>query len=508
MLFFKLYNQMNERIIQVKPSNKQFKALQILLNNNWVSFLWYWWAAWWWKTILAAIWISMMCKKYPWVKYWVFRRYITDVLDTTFQSFTKALIILWLKEASSIDILNKNPWLYDYVIRNWWKEITFSNWSEILFRWLQDKPTDVHFTKIWWLELTWAYIDEANECPELWVSVLRKRVWRHMNKEYWIARKVLATFNPDKWWVFRTFYLPYKNKQEAIDTKFIPALPTDNPYLTQEYLDELKNEKNEVLRQRLYYWNFDYDDTPWRLFEYNKILQLRDYKTPYNNNRYISCDAARKWKDKAVIFVWEWFNVIDYFIFDISKTTEISQKIRELQNQYWVDNQRTIVDEDWVGWWIVDELWCVWFINNSSAISPYWAKNNNYLKRNYANLKTQCYFELARVVNDNIMYINIPEQSKIEEELDIIVQIDLDKDSKIRIISKDDIKEKLWRSPDYSDTLMMRMYFVLIYEWIPQEQEQIKDIKSRVIYDDMYESLEDAINNYVEIDETADVSLL
>ena len=43
---------------------------------------------------------------------------------------------------------------------------------------------------------------------------------------------------------------------------FIPALPTDNPYLTEEYLNELKSEKNEVIKQRLYYGNFDYDDTP------------------------------------------------------------------------------------------------------------------------------------------------------------------------------------------------------------------------------------------------------
>jgi len=48
----------------------------------------------------------------------------------------------------------------------------------------------------------------------------------------------------------------------ACNTIFIPALPTDNPYLTEEYLSELRNEKNEVLKQRYYYGNFDYDDTP------------------------------------------------------------------------------------------------------------------------------------------------------------------------------------------------------------------------------------------------------
>ena len=75
---------------------------------------------------------------------------------------------------------------------------------------------------------------------------------------------------------------------------FIPALPTDNPYLTKEYLEELRNEKNEVIKQRLYYGNFDYDDTPGRLFDYNKILSSFDPKTPYNKRKYISCDVARQ----------------------------------------------------------------------------------------------------------------------------------------------------------------------------------------------------------------------
>jgi hypothetical protein len=68
---------------------------------------------------------------------------------------------------------------------------------------------------------------------------------------------------------------------------FIPALPTDNPYLTEEYLNELKNEKNEVIKQRLYYGNFDYDDTPGRLFEYKALLNMWD-NPAINGEKYIS----------------------------------------------------------------------------------------------------------------------------------------------------------------------------------------------------------------------------
>ena len=88
-------------------------------------------------------------------------------------------------------------------------------------------------------------------------------------------------------------------------------------------------------------------------------------------------------------------------------------------------------------------------------------------------LKTQCYFELARVVNDWICFFDVGSdiKSKLEEELDIVVQVDIDKDSKIRIISKEEIKDKLWRSPDYADACMMRCYFSLIYDYEAPEEE-------------------------------------
>jgi len=38
---------------------------------------------------------------------------------------------------------------------------------------------------------------------------------------------------------------------------------------------------------------------------------------------------------------------------------------------------------------------------------------------------------------------------------------DVDSDNKTSIISKDKIKRNIGRSPDYSDMLMMRMYFTL-----------------------------------------------
>jgi hypothetical protein len=71
------------------------------------------------------------------------------------------------------------------------------------------------------------------------------------------------------------------------------------------------------------------------------------------------------------------------------------------------------------------------------------------------------------------------------EELDIVCEIDIDKDSKKRIIKKEDIKEQLGRSPDWSDTVMMRMWFVL-----NDIEQEIDDYQVQVEY-------QNAVNDYL-----------
>lgn len=72
---------------------------------------------------------------------------------------------------------------------------------------------------------------------------------------------MLATFNPDKGRVYQKFYKPFRDKKQADNTKFVTSLATDNKYISEHYIENLK-ELPEVQKQRLLYGNFDYDDTP------------------------------------------------------------------------------------------------------------------------------------------------------------------------------------------------------------------------------------------------------
>ena len=99
-----------------------------------------------------------------------------------------------------------------------------------------------------------------------------------------------------------------------------------------------------------------------------------------------------------------------------------------------------------------DFLRCRGFVNNSKALKG----------ENYQNLKTQCYYKLADLINKGQVGVTCPdpEMSKaILEELEQVRSKDQDKDSKLKMIPKDNVKDILGRSPDFSDAMAMRMFY-------------------------------------------------
>ena len=81
--------------------------------------------------------------------------------------------------------------------------------------------------------------------------------------------------------------------------------------------------------------------------------------------------------------------------------------------------------------------------------------------KQYANLKTECAYKLAEVVNNKLMRVicTKEQEEKIKEELGVLKAVDVDNDTgKKNIISKDLMKQLLGCSPDYLDMLNMGMY--------------------------------------------------
>jgi len=58
-------------------------------------------------------------------------------------------------------------------------------------------------------------------------------------------------------------------------------------------------------------------------------------------------------------------------------------------------------------------------------------------------------------------------QDKISEDLEAWIWQDIDKVDKYRLITKDQMKKILTRSPDDGDTIIMRAYFDVAQESMP-----------------------------------------
>jgi phage terminase large subunit len=394
------------------------------------------------KSVLGCYWQIKNRLKYPGSRGLIGRTVLKTLKETTLKTFFDVCKMQGLKTGVH----------YSYSEQR--GLISFSNGSEILLKDLASKPGDKDFDELGSLEITDAFIDEANQITWKAKDIVSSRI-RYKLDEFGLIPKILMTCNPAKNWTYSEFYRLDKDKKLPSYRKFLQSLATDNPFLTHHYIDNLRKlDKNS--RERLLYGNWEFDDDPYSLIEsYDAIIDLFSNKVQ-EGKMYIVCDAARFGSDKAVIIVFNGMKAIDKFTFDKSKTTDISKKITEFQEMYGIPNRQTLVDSDGVGGGVADEVGCVSFVNNAR---PKLSKD----KRNFDNLKSQCAFMLADMVNGSQLSIefkcNRDERDEIIQEFEQLKREP--SDEKMKMISKDKIKENIGRSPDWLDTFIMRMYFEL-----------------------------------------------
>jgi len=196
-----------------------------------------------------------------------------------------------------------------------------------------------------------------------------------------------------------------------------------------------------------------------QLIQVESILKLfKGINKVSKGIKYITADIARMGKDKTVVFVWDDMSVVDVKELSTSSVKESVTLIQKLSAQYNVNRDNIIVDEDGVGGGVKDYLYCKGFINGSKPVKE------SGEKLGFMNLKTQCYWRLAEYINANKLSFDVDDRelrTNLSEELEYVRLAKEIDTTKIQLLGKDKIKRELGRSPDYSDSLMMRMYFVL-----------------------------------------------
>jgi len=446
--------------INLQLSPKQNQAFKILRDNE-TTELFFGGGAGGGKSYLGCIWLVFSCLSYPGTRWLMGRARLKSLKESTFLSFLAVLKDWGLKK--------DKDWKYNAIEGC----VHFTNGSDVYLKDLFLYPTDPEFDSLGSTEYTGAFMDEVSEITEKAKMIVMSRL-RFKLDEYNLIPKLLMASNPAKNWAYKSFWRPWTENKLEPYRKFIPALVVDNPFISKYYKENLlKLDKNS--RERLLYGNWNYDDDPSVLFEYDKILDIftNHIDIPSRAEKYISCDVARFGADRTVAIVWN-----DWFIEKIvslpkSSVKEVRDLLIELSNQHHVPHSNIIIDEDGIGGGVVDFLDnCKGFVNNSTPVETEFTKKIH----NYRNLKTQCYFKLAELVNlGKIGCYDVPMEIKgliIEDLEQIKMQTtnstdNILKEGKLDIISKEKIYESLRRSPDFADAMMMRCYFDLDDWYVP-----------------------------------------
>jgi len=440
---------------EITTHHKQKQALEILTDRVHDQFL-YGGAAGGAKSWTGVCWIVFSCLAYPNTNWFIARNQIKDISDSVVKTFKKVC------REYGIEDFNYNS------IKGY---IDFPNGSHINLIEVKYKPSDPLYEDIGSTEYTGGWAEEVGEIHENAVKTLQTRIGRQHNKKYGLRKKFFLTCNPKQNWAKTNIYDKHQNGELAIENKrektivktYLNCLVTENPFIEQDYIDNLRAQAHEdkAMYERLFNGNWDYEDNPYQLADQEMIDSIFENDHVPLGKNFITADVARFGSDKAVIIAWKGWVAVEILTFDFSKITDIAHAILYLRNKYKVPKLRCIADVDGVGGGVVDIGGIKGFINNAKAIR---VGRGGEKTPNYRNLQVQCLYYLAEQINKGEIDIRCDLTTKVQTDIKVelaqIQSVPNERDgTKLDCKPKGKIKSDIGRSPDYRDALFMRAWF-------------------------------------------------
>lgn len=368
--------------------------------------------------------------------------------------FKKTTLETWIK--------NVPPACYE-IKRQDGELILFNNTCKILFGGLDSQETINKFNSA---EFAFFAIDESAETTREDVAVLRGALRLKVNGIQPVYKE-LYTANPSDCWL----------KEDFVDHKlpkhvYIPALPSDNPHLPDNYIETLEaafKHSQPLLRA--------YRDGDWSaLKSTNTLLSSDDLKKLEGlvihftkSKRVIVCDPATT-HDECVIYCLHDYDIIDQMIMT-GETDEmkIAGQIAVMAKKH---NCLDVGgDSIGLGSGIFSRLqemgeYRVHRINSAESS----------FSKSFVNKRAEIYWNLMRKVLDK--QIPYPKDEELRRQMINTTYEVIGSNGEIKITQKDKIKKVIGRSPDRADAFAMGV-------WLSDQVEPyIAKPKTRVVYFD------------------------
>lgn len=436
-------NQSN--VITPHFNAKQKRALRLLFDyTNGIIEILFGGAAGGGKSWLGCSWMLSNCLSYPGYRGLIGRARLKTLMATTYKTFRKVA-----KEWGLVQGV-------DWKLNGQTHTIHFPNGSEIILVDLFQYPSDPDFDELGSLEISGAFIDEANQVVRKAIEVVKSRIREGLD-EFGITPKILLSCNPAPNHVYDLFYKPFIEGTLAEFRAFVQSLITDNDRLSNSYIAALQT-MDEVTKARLLRGEWEYSDL-LAMFFYSKIQETLTRRREVVRNDYgLVVDPARLGKDSTAIIVISACRVIVEIVHLRKKRRpEVEEVINELIEKYGIDVSNIVIDSDGVGGGLADSYpGCVEIVNNQKPFDG----------ENYANVKTQLYFYLSKEINEEEEglafapgVLNDELAVMIAEGLKVIRREKEELDGKISMTSKKDFRRMVRRSSDIEDVLAYSQYF-------------------------------------------------
>ncbi len=387
------------------------------------------------KTFGAAALLISLAKQYPGSVIGIGRKNTTEMKRGTMMSFDEA--------AQKMNVTDYRENRQDMT----WK---FANGSKFIFFEI-DRSHDREFSKIKSMNLTCAFIDEADAVQKEGFLATYGRVGRA--NENGAPDFMLLACNPNEMWVKEDYYDKKDNGTLPNDVAFIEFEITDS-FLPKSYYDKFDSAP-ENWKQRYLYNNWNYGDDDNSLFKY-KHLDRAHISVLEDGTRYAALDVARFGRDRSVAAMWQGKQLVDITILkdkdDKITNTELAMKYRT----YCVENN--------VGY----ENACVDAVGNGSGVVDYLHEKGFYVKEfiaggkaegNYNNRRSEVTHLMAQSFEKGEAKLldSCPYIGELKKELTMQSYKIVDK--QLILESKDKVKERLGMSPDIADAVMMAFSF-------------------------------------------------
>lgn len=258
----------------------------------------------------------------------------------------------------------------------------------------------------------------------------------------------------------------------------------DNPLVPPTEIEQARKDMDpQTFRQEILAEHVDNSDA---LFRFAALLDVFTNTITKKPGKYLIVDVADDGSDKTTFSRWEDLEEVEREEFEHLSSEEIISKIRERAAQHQIPYSHIAVDAIGVGAAVASSSLLEGIIGFKSSYAPIKTDldivrlpNVGYrslapaLVSDYRNLRSQCVFTLADLVNAHGIASKVQGRAKemVIEELSNYQDISKG-DTKRMATQKEDVSVAIGRSPDHSDTWIMRMYFVIRGRMVPDQSPE------------------------------------